>query len=329
MIYSHKAGEQPFDSISQLHPQGLQSLDADTECRFRKHELTPGPRLTTSRAIAGSLHTAERELSFSSLVLIFVMLLTTCYGDVAQHHCNCVSCSATLTCLDATSLFKLGNELVNILDLSTTLTLGRLGNLEDFLSWLDRVLESKVLQAELLEWLLLGLHDVRQRCVSWLVETKIGGHNEWKFGLDNAETTVNLSCDLSLCALLWLAGWELELGSVCCLRPVEETSKHLTGLRSIVVDGLLAHDDKPDLLFLTSLLNNLGKDLRNTEGLKWIGAGLVWNLDVDGIVGTHSEGSSEDISGLGWADGDDGLCKSNEKATKIKLAACKDDAAES
>lgn len=190
--------------------------------------------------------------------------------------------------LKSTSLLELADQLINVLDLDTGLSLGRLGNLEGLESVGNAV---KVLDLDHLEGLLLGLHDVGQSHVSRLVESQIGGNDHGQFGSDGLDTTIDLSGDLDLVAV------DRHLGGLGGLGPLEQTSENLTGLAVVAVNGLLSENDQVGLLFLNQLLEHLGHTQRLKLGV------LGTHLHQSGVVSTLGQSLSQDILGLGGTDG--------------------------
>ncbi len=91
---------------------------------------------------------------------------------------------------------------------------------------------------QLIDRLLLRLHDVGQRGIARLVEAQIGGHHRRQLELDRLEAAIDLARHQRLAAL------DLELRGEGALRPAEQCRQHLPGLVAVVVDRLLAEDDR-------------------------------------------------------------------------------------
>ena len=72
-----------------------------------------------------------------------------------------------------------------------------------------------------------------------------------------------------------LAVGQLDLGSKRSLRPTEKGGEHLSGLIAVIVDGLLAHDNKIRLLFINHSLQKLCDAQRLNGNV---------GLDVDGVT---------------------------------------------
>ena len=90
-------------------------------------------------------------------------------------------------------VLKLVDQVIDRLDELTALSLGRLGNLQGLETGLD--IDAQISGGKLGEGLLLGLHDVGERCVSGDVKAEIGGQDGGEGGLDSLDSSVNLTGD--------------------------------------------------------------------------------------------------------------------------------------
>lgn len=193
--------------------------------------------------------------------------------------------------LEHTGLLELADDLLNGVNLDTGLALGRVLNL----GVLDvgGEVNAEVLCLDLLNLLLLGLHDVGEGGVAGLVEAKVSGHNSGEAELELLETTVNLAGHVDLLAVNGHLRGEGSDGAV------DETSEHLASLVVVTVDGLLAENVHVGGLLLADGLEDLG----DSEGLELSVVAHVGN-DVDTAVSTHGKGSADGLLGGLGADGD-------------------------
>ena len=88
---------------------------------------------------------------------------------------------------------------------------------------------------------------------------------------------------------------DLELGGERRLRPAEQRGQHLAGLVAVVVDRLLAEDDKARLFLVDDGLQNLG----DRERLD-----IAFGLHQDAAVGAHGEAGADGFRRLRGADRD-------------------------
>ena len=145
---------------------------------------------------------------------------------------------------------------------------------------------------QLLDRLLLRLHDVGQRGVARLVEPQIGGDDRRQLERDRLQPAIDLARDLRLAAL------DRELRGEGALRPAEQGRQHLAGLVAVVVDRLLAEDDELGCSFVDDRLQQLGDRERLQLGI---------GLDLDAAIGAHGERGADRLLALLRAhrDGDD------------------------
>lgn len=90
-------------------------------------------------------------------------------------------------------VLKLVNQVIDALDELTALTLGRLSDLQSLETGLD--VDTQISNGELGKGLLLGLHDVGERCVSGDVKAEIGGQDGGERGLDSLNSSINFASD--------------------------------------------------------------------------------------------------------------------------------------
>jgi len=79
------------------------------------------------------------------------------------------------------------------------------------------------------------------------------------------------------------------------LRPAEECCEHLAGLIAVIVDRLLAENDKPGRFLCHNRLQELG----DGKGLN-----VLIGFDVNAAVGAHGECGADRLLGLGRTDRD-------------------------
>ena len=103
-----------------------------------------------------------------------------------------------------------------------------------------------------LERLLLRLHDVGQLGIARLVEAQVGRDDRRDLQNERLEATIDLACDREALAV------HAHLRRKRALAPAQQGRQHLARLIAIVVDGLLAHDDKLWAFLLDDLLEDLG-----------------------------------------------------------------------
>ncbi|SJM32112.1 hypothetical protein BQ8482_240050 [Mesorhizobium delmotii] len=169
-------------------------------------------------------------------------------------------------------VLQLVDQFGDALDLDARLAAARLLGLDHLQPRLD--VGAVVGRALLVERLLLGFHDVGQRGIARLVEAKIRGDNRRHLQFHRLQAAIDLARHLGLVAI------DNDLGSKSALRPAQKCGQHLAGLVRIVVDRLLAENDKTGLFRLDHALQHLG----DTQRLR-----LLVGLDQDGAVGTHGQ----------------------------------------
>mmetsp|Transcript_77182 Transcript_77182/g.174592 ORF Transcript_77182/g.174592 Transcript_77182/m.174592 type:complete len:317 (+) Transcript_77182:21-971(+) len=146
-----------------------------------------------------------------------------------------------------------------------------------------------------LHGLLLRLHEVGQRGVSWLVQPEVGREDCREGNLHLLDAGIDLPGNLGG----RLALVELNARSTARLRPAHETREHGARLVAVVVDGLLP--EQHDLRGL--LLHNLGQQLRHSQGLQLLICSHG-GLQMDGPVSPHRQGLAKGLRSLVWATGD-------------------------
>ena len=147
-----------------------------------------------------------------------------------------------------------------------------------------RHVHAERLGLQVLERLLLRLHDVRQRDVARLVQPQVGGDDRRQLDRDRLQAAVHLARDLRLFA------FHLQLRGESRLRPAQQRREHLAGLVGIVVDRLLAEDHQLRAFLLTHRL----QQLRDRQRLQ-----LLVGLDQDRAVGADRErGAQRLLAGL-------------------------------
>ena len=144
-------------------------------------------------------------------------------------------------------------------------------------------------QLDLVEGLLLGLHDAGQRGVAGLVQAQVGGDDAGQAALDRLEAAVGFAHDGGVAAI------DGDAVGKRALTPAEELGEHLGGLVVVVVDGLLAHQHHVGCFLLDDLLQDLGDA---------VGVEFAVVLDEDGAVGAHGEGGAELGDAVVAADGE-------------------------
>src|SRR4029079_13775382 len=90
-----------------------------------------------------------------------------------------------------------------------------------------------------------------QRGVARLVQTKIGGDDGRSLQLHGLQATIDFARDLEIRTV------DFELGGEGRLRPDEKCGQHLAGLVRVVVDRLLAQNDKARFLLVDDGFQNL------------------------------------------------------------------------
>ncbi len=152
-----------------------------------------------------------------------------------------------------------------------------------------RDVDTERLRRGFVNGLLFRLHDVGERSVARLVETKVGGDHRGARQQQRLEAAVDLAHNADL------AVGEFYLRGESSLRPAEQTGEHLTRLIAVVVDRLLAHDDEIDAFVLDHALQELGDAERLDHRV---------GLDQDGAVGTHGERGAQRVLRLYGTDRD-------------------------
>src|SRR5438045_218990 len=89
--------------------------------------------------------------------------------------------------------------------------------------------------------LLLRLHDVGKARIARLVQPQVRGDDRRPLQLDGLQAAIDFTCHLEIGAV------DFELGGKGRLRPAKQRGQHLAGLVTVVVDRLLAKDDKARL----------------------------------------------------------------------------------
>ncbi|RMT33899.1 hypothetical protein ALP49_05314 [Pseudomonas syringae pv. solidagae] len=138
--------------------------------------------------------------------------------------------------------------------------------------------------------LFLGLHDIGQRSVAWLVQTQVRGHDGWQAQGNGLQAAVDFTGHGNLVTGHFNPGCERTL------RVAAQRSQHLAGLVVITVDGLFAKDHQLRLLLVDHGLEQLSHGQRSQ---------LLGGLDQHGTVGTQCQGGTQLFLSGGRADGDD------------------------
>mmetsp|Transcript_14351 Transcript_14351/g.25810 ORF Transcript_14351/g.25810 Transcript_14351/m.25810 type:complete len:233 (-) Transcript_14351:248-946(-) len=152
----------------------------------------------------------------------------------------------------------------------------------------------EVLNLDRIHRLLLGLHNVGQRGISWLVQTQVAGHHRRQSDFNRGETPVNLTRDRQLSIV------RLHFRCKGRLRPPQQPREHLARLPCVRVNRLLAHDNHVRL----DVFDDFGEDFGRCEGLEFLVRAQVCG-HVNGLVGAHGKSSAERLLSLFRTDGDD------------------------
>lgn len=170
------------------------------------------------------------------------------------------------------SAFKLLDQLGNRTNLHASLAATRFFSFQNLET--RRNVSTEISRRLLIKRLLLCLHDVWQRCITRLVQTKINRDNGWKLHINGLKTTIDFTRHLGRTVS------KLHLRGESRLAPVEQCRKHLAGLVGIVVNRLLAEENEVWLFSINHALQNL----RNTKRLD----GFV-SLHQNCTVSTHGK----------------------------------------
>ena len=186
--------------------------------------------------------------------------------------------------------FQFLDELIDALDDDAGLALWWVTNLCDGVTRSEVNIET--VDGAGIDLLLLGFHDVGEGGVAWLSEAQVNGSYGRDLGLDRLQTTINFAGGSEGVTV------DLQAGKEGRLRPVEESSEHLSSLVGIVINGLLANDHEVGGLLFHEFSQNFG----DTERLQ-VHVGAQVGLDVDTTVASHGEGCADGLLALLRADG--------------------------
>src|SRR5450830_2064962 len=127
---------------------------------------------------------------------------------------------------------QLGDQRGDVRHLDAGRALGWLDDFQGFQAWRD--IDAQVFRLDGLERLFLGLHDVRQGHIAWLVQTQIGGDDRWQGQCQGFQAAVDFARDGDF------AVFQHDFRGERGLRPTQQGCQHLAGLVAVVIDGLLA-----------------------------------------------------------------------------------------
>ena len=131
----------------------------------------------------------------------------------------------------------------------------------------------------------LGLHDVGQGHITWLVQTQVGGDHSRHAQGQNFQAAIHFACHLRFAVNYF------HFGRKSSLRQVRQGRQHLTGLVAIVVNGLFAQDDQTRLFFVDQGFQQFG----NGQRLQFQVGG---RFDQDTAIGTNGHGSAQSFLAL-------------------------------
>mmetsp|Transcript_62667 Transcript_62667/g.162633 ORF Transcript_62667/g.162633 Transcript_62667/m.162633 type:complete len:299 (+) Transcript_62667:57-953(+) len=184
-------------------------------------------------------------------------------------------------------VLKLVYQVIDGVHLDATSACWGLFHLEDLQTRCK--IDAKGLGIQNLHGLLLGLHEVREGCITRLVQAEVGRDDTGQRALDLLDAAVHLPSHRDE----GLALINLHLRGGTRLRPTHQSCKHRSCLVAVVVDRLLPEENHRWVF----LLYNFGQQLGHMKRLQLL-VGPQLRLDVNSAVCSHSESLAQGLRGF-------------------------------